>query len=775
MKVLFALWLSATAPEPTPPSTGDAGSTSNEAAEAEAAEAAAEEEATEAEGGETLVQVKRDLRRVVGSAHVVDNETLERFESDDVQRALRATPGVYVRDEDGVGLRPNIGLRGASSDRSAKVTLLEDGVLLTPAPYAAPAAYYFPMTTRLVGIEVFKGPAAIRTGPHTIGGALNLRTRAVPTLDIGAVDVGAGFVDAGRLTRRLHGFAGTGDDGSAHGVAWGVVVEGAHVDSDGFKRVVGDPAAPTGFVRDDLMLKARVGSPLLAEVRHSLELKLGLGHEHSSETYLGLSDEDFRRDPLARYAASANDEMQWWRTQGQLRYAFVADDLDVDVVAYRHDLDRTWNKVNRIAGASSLHDVLTLNTPRNGLLRARLNGVDVDAFNSADDTSDLSVFVGPNERTYVSQGVQGSARTTLRHVLLGGALEHRVEAGARLHHDGIVRKHSERAFVPLAFTLVDVDDDDRDDVTADNAADALALAVFVADEMRIGRVSVVPGVRVESIWGQFINRVRGGDAGGDPVMSHQLAVLPGLGVAVEPLDRVVVLAGVHRGFSPVAPGQTKDVRPEESTAVELGSRVDLRRALGLTLELTGFASLYDNIVGECTFSAGCVDDIGTQTNGGRALTTGVESAARHEVRFDDERRLRFDASYTFTHAQFLSSFTSPHPLFGDVAAGDEMAYIPAHQLAFTGAVVVDGVDVGLSAGLISAMRDVPGQGPTQAHERTDVQAVVDVVAGVDVVDNVRLTLRVDNVFDQRAIVSRRPFGARPGKPRGALLSLEASF
>ena len=122
----------------------------------------------------SIIGEPAELPRVVGSAHSVDEETLEREEHDDIHRVLRTVPGVYVRGEDGYGLRPNIGLRGADPNRSAKVTLMEDGILFGPAPYSAPAAYYFPMTTRLTGVEVFKGPAAVRSNGGTLWSLPNI-------------------------------------------------------------------------------------------------------------------------------------------------------------------------------------------------------------------------------------------------------------------------------------------------------------------------------------------------------------------------------------------------------------------------------------------------------------------------------------------------------------------------------------------------------------------------------------------------------------------------
>ncbi len=258
-------------------------------------------------------------------------------------------------------------------------------------------------------------------------------------------------------------------------------------------------------------------------------------------------------------------------------------------------------------------------------------------------------------------------------------------------------------------------------------------------------------------------------------------LLPGVGASVDVGGGVAVLGGVHRGFSPLAPGQTGDVRAEESTNGELGVRVDATRALGLAGEVVGFASQYDNIVGECTFSAGCVDDTGRQQNGGAAFVWGAEVALRHTLPLrltDADDMLRLEGTFTATQARFLTDFTSSHPLFGRVRAGDEMTYVPALQGAFVAGITVGVVDAGLSVGVASAMRDVPGQqawSKATATQWTDPVGVVDATTTVEVLPGWRLGLRVDNAFDQRGIVSRRPFGARPGKPRAVLVSLEGDL
>lgn len=690
----------------------------------------------------TIIGTPDELVRTVGSAHLVDEGELEQFHYGDLNRVLQEVPGLYIREEDGFGLRPNIGLRGANSDRSQKVTLMEDGVLFGPAPYAAPAAYYFPQTLRMTGVEVFKGPAAIQYGPQTIGGAINLLSAPIAADRSGLLSMAAGSDGLGRLHTRYGG--PINDQWSAQG-------ELVHRRSDGFKEL--DGGGDTGFDQTEALVKLgrRIG-------RGQAELRLGYANETSDETYLGLTESDFRANPDRRYQASQLDQMTWdW-------YGIRADFEHplwggmARLTAYNHDFERAWLKFNNVRDTDIRNILSNPDTPRN---RERLQVVRGDIDSNPEFAGD-DLLIGTNDRSYRSSGVQGRFSRDFG----GGTVSHRLTTGFRLHSDRIERDHDEDSFDVQDGQLV------RNEVptaiTADNTGRAAALALYARDEMRWGRLTLAPGLRIEAIRTEFDNRLAGADNS-----ENFVVVLPGVGLHFAQTESLAWLAGVHRGFSPPSPSLNSDVEEEDAVNGEFGLR--WRSPVG-RIEAIGFYSRYSNLTAQCTFSSGCDDSqIGEQTNAGRVRVYGLETAFRHRLPVGQTLFVPLELTYTFTRGEFREAFESSNPQFGDVEPGFELPYVPEHRLNLQSGLAGTRWEVIASLQYQSEMRDTAGRGAIPSTSGSDSYTVVDLAARYDLTTSLSLTARVDNALDRDYVVARRPFGARPGKPLSAQAGIDWRF
>ena len=83
----------------------------------------------------TIIGSEEDQKKLAGSGQIISNADLLKAMDTDIQKILTAVPGLYMRTEEGYGLRPNISIRGTAIERSAKVAIMEDGVLVAPSPY----------------------------------------------------------------------------------------------------------------------------------------------------------------------------------------------------------------------------------------------------------------------------------------------------------------------------------------------------------------------------------------------------------------------------------------------------------------------------------------------------------------------------------------------------------------------------------------------------------------------------------------------------------------
>jgi Fe(3+) dicitrate transport protein len=684
-----------------------------------------------------------------GAETVLGEEQLERAEQDDVHKILATVAGVYTRDEDGYGLRPNIGMRGAAAERSAKVALLEDGVPIAPAPYSAPAAYYFPLVTRMAKIEVIKGPAAIAHGPNTVGGVVDLHGHDFPAERSGYVDV-AGGTD---LYGKLHARAGD------RGARWAAMAEYVKLRTDGFKDV--DGGAPSGFDKDDAQVSARVHSAPSARTYHQLDLRAGWSEEVSHETYLGLTEADFAAAPQRRYVATADDRMDWrhWRARAAHRVE-LGTRLRVTTTGYFHAFHRAWGKVDAFVGNRDLAGILA--DPTGGaaaIYYAVLTG-------AADSSSPEDELIhGTNDRTFRSQGLDSRASAELA----WGPTHHLLDAGVRLHHDRADRRRFEDVLRMASGALVP-GDRPRTQVL-DSRATTTALALYAQDQVRWGRVEVSAGARLELIEFGYVDHLS--DAPGADSDGRYAVPIPGGGVQVHATDELTVLAGVHRGFVPTAPSSMADTSPESSVNYEAGARW---RSARVSADVLGFFSDYQNLKGTCTLSTGCnPDQLDDEFDGGRVHVWGAEAQLAVDVALPDQLRLPLTAAYTLTRSSFQSGFSSEFAGWGAVMEGDELPYLPHHQLAVQAAVAAPSWELSAGASWRGAARDVPGQGEVADAERIDGLLTVDLAMHLKFDALAELYLTCSNLLDEQVIVARRPYGVRPNAPRLLTVGYKARF
>jgi len=692
----------------------------------------------------TIIGRKSDVADVPGSAHVMDQDDLAVFIATDILRVLRSVPGVYVQEEEGFGLRPNIGIRGSGLDRSARIALLEDGVLIAPAPYAAPSAYYFPTQRRMHSLEVLKGPAAVAVGPRTTGGAINMISTPIPDHLGGKLDVRVGDHN---IADALLNFGNHGER-----VSW--LIETVQSQSSGFKAIDGPVGGDTGYELEDYIAKLQIDSDPAASFYQSLRLKAGFTEQTSDTSYLGLTSDDFAVDPLRRYAASEGDEFVSEHKQYQLSYVFnPGNSWRGEVTAYRNDFERNWYKLQTVNGAgmsSVLDDPLTFATEF-----AWLKGA-----TSPDD----AITKRANNRSYYSQGVQASLEWDFGF----GDTELALTTGVRVHEDEEDRFQHEDAYRMEDGALV-LTTAAGPGSTTNRVSSADVTSLFVDTEIRNGKWILTPGVRFENV---DMKRLDYSTA--DPTRSQGptrvrdnsvSVVIPGMGALYRLNSDWRLLAGVHKGFNPPAPGSSAE--EESSLNVEAGARYDSGE---LSFEAIYFSNDYDNLVGTVTESTGG-GDVGEQFDGGEVVVSGFELSSSYNWSIG-RINVPLNLRYTWTtNAEFESAFDSSFDPWGEVSVGDELPYIPEHQLRAMAGMTTEQWRINVAASYIGKLRTKAGQGSFDDAESIDDRVVWDLMAAWQFTPRLSSYVKVDNLLDETYIAARRPAGVRPGLPRTAYLGL----
>ncbi|WP_412852575.1 TonB-dependent receptor family protein [Ectothiorhodospira shaposhnikovii] len=181
-------------------------------------------------------QTDADIARQPGAVNKVTREELELWQPLSTEDALRRVPGISIKKEEESAVIANIGIRGLSA-ADYKTLILEDGVPVAPGLFVGNGRYYNPRIQRMEGIEILKGPAALRYGPNTIGGVINYLTKEPE--DGVSISGRIGSHNLRESTVEVGGSAPSGDARLGAVVTW--------AESDGFM--------DKGYRMSDVMIK----------------------------------------------------------------------------------------------------------------------------------------------------------------------------------------------------------------------------------------------------------------------------------------------------------------------------------------------------------------------------------------------------------------------------------------------------------------------------------------------------------------------------------------
>ena len=695
----------------------------------------------------TIIGSKEDVKDLAGSGAVISNEDLQKAMDTDIQKILTAVPGIYMRTEEGYGLRPNISIRGTAIERSGKVTIMEDGVLVAPAPYTASSAYYFPTTGRIHAVEVLKGPAVVSQGPQTIGGAINLISTPIPKVASGKFiqEIGENGMT------RTHTYYG-GSQGNL-----GALVEIHEHASDGFDSIA-NVGGDTGFDKSDLMIKANYTSG-----NHSLTFKRVDLDETSNQSYVGLSQASFNANPRMRYGATAYDKMMNDGEQTSLTYEGSFNNFDIRFTSWQNDYHRDWFKVSDFNNDSEHGERDDINE-----LISDANNGSANAQAILDGELAVEIEYKHNNRYYTNEGYQFNISTQLGIHALTVGYRDMEDSESRVQAHEYADQAADGSLSPL-YGYIGLNNSNN------RLRESSATSYYIEDTMDFGRLAVTVGYRSEDYdqrhrrWsdraGPNLTMVRTGEADNRDTFTTNDHTTSSFGATYDLNDNVILVAGFHQGMTPMFGAD-----PEEADNMELG----LRYSEGTTnIEAFYFESDYSRLAAECTLVSGaaCDADESAIFSGGEADVSGLEFSGSMILEGNGVM-YPISVNYTSTDATFANSSDSDY--FGTVAAGDDLPYIPDSQSSIVVGFINDNglsgnarlVNVGSSCSLAAC----------GTYNKIEAHSYLDLSLRKALNEDMDVYLILENTLDSEDLISRAPSeGARSQKPRTMKVGFSINF
>lgn len=378
-----------------------------------------------------------------GAISVITQKQFYQRGSSTVSDALKAVPGVQVRDNNGTGgsdVSLNLGLRGLATRLSPRSTILMDGIPISVAPYGQPQLSMAPVSLgNLSQIDIIRGAGAVRYGPQNVGGIINFVTKPIPekfSANLNSQAQMSRYGGAKTLTSVSLGGS------MENGFGAEILYSGLH--GEGYRK------SNNNIDIDDVILKTQYNitdRDQLSASFHYYNGKAGMPG--------GLKEQEYAQDPFQ--STRPADIFMGQRRDVSVKYKHQQEDKQFELLAYY---------TNSFRGSNIEQDGITLNPVRSGQFRLR-------SF----------------PRNYSVYAIEPSYSQRF----LTGGLSNEITIGYRL----LKEKADEKAYrskwyknnqiLPLT------------DYYQHSYGGATAHAAYIDDTIDFGNWTFIPGVRYESI------------------------------------------------------------------------------------------------------------------------------------------------------------------------------------------------------------------------------------------------------------------------------------
>lgn len=690
---------------------------------------------------------------IPGSLTVIDAKEIKSVMPISGNEVIRLSPGVHVVDEEGVGLRLNVGIRGLDPARSTSVLVLEDGIPVALNPYGEPELYFTPSIDRMSGVEILKGSGSIVYGPQTIGGIINYTT-ADPPLDAqGSVNI---LGSQGGL------FSGMATFGNSYEKS-GFIVNYLHKQASN--------VGPTAFNVNDVNSKFR----LQINDHSHLIFKASIYDETSNSTYIGLTQTMYNMGGFDYAQLAPHDNLHIRRYAASAIYShYLTPKTRLTTSLFGYTTTRNWQR----------QDFTYNSFNGDGILNPKPSNYSGTTW--GDETvSGGAIYMRNGTGNRNRQFEVGGVETRIGHKFSIGSMDNEFTSGFRFLY--------ERAFEQRVNGTKP--DAKTGDLREDEVRTGFASSAFIHNRFVItSRLSLTAGTRLEHfdyerhiLRGTFLineqNMLRDTSVKANSVL---LQVIPGAGFNYNVSNQLGFFGGIHRGF---APPRIKDAISKDGEAYELDAELSWNYELGargqflsgVEFEITSFLMNFLNQIIPVSEYIGGVG-VGV-VNGGRTQHYGVETGFGIYLNklFGFNNQLFAKVNTTITKAHFSADRYITHQGQQLNIKGNVTPYAP--ELLICTSISYEskyGFGMRLAYKYVGEQyTDLLNTLAPSPDGRVGIMPsynLFDATARYHMAKiNTTVNFAVKNLTNERYISTRRPQGIRVGLPRYFMVGLNYDF